>query len=181
VNGQPRPADQVAQLGEAAKKAVGIDLARGDQFEISSAVFARPEEPKVVERTFLPKGLKTWQIAAALLLLLLVALVVQRRRRQLAAARESEATDIELLRPGAKVGDIEAQLGEVGLGGADALSANAPPPVLVDPAVAARDRARELAQNDPVRATQILRAWMNGDAEAAQAAAPQTQRAGENG
>jgi flagellar M-ring protein FliF len=110
-----------------------------------------------------------------------LALLVQRRRRQLAIAREAEATDIELLRPGAKVGDIEAQLGEVGLGGVDALSANAPPPVLVDPAVAARDRARELAQNDPVRATQILRAWMNGDAEAAQAAAPQTQRAGENG
>ncbi|MFM2153998.1 MAG: hypothetical protein RL199_2433, partial [Pseudomonadota bacterium] len=180
-DGKPLPAEEVTQLGETAKKAVGIDLARGDQFEISSAVFARPEEPKVVERTFLPKGLKAWQIAAAVLLIVLVALLMQRRRRQVAAARESEATDIELLRPGAKVGDIEAQLGEVGLGGADALTANAPPPVLVDPAVAARDRARELAQNDPVRATQILRAWMNGDAEAAQATAPQTQRAGENG
>jgi hypothetical protein len=62
--------------------------------------------------------------------------------------------------PGARVAEIEAALAR----GAAGLPPGAGRPALQDPAVALRDRARELAAKDPTRAAHILKAWMAHEA-----------------
>ena len=64
-----------------------------------------------------------------------------------------------VLKPGARVADIEAQLAQA----AGELPAHQLPPGLPDPNLATRDRARELASQDPVRAAHLLKAWIQGD------------------
>jgi flagellar M-ring protein FliF len=162
VDGKPRAAAELARLGELAKRAVGLDEGRGDQFEITSAIFARSiEEPSAAAKGFEPKA---WHIAAAgaaLLLLALggaaVAIALRRRTRALANGQEAEL----ILKPGATVAEIEAAHA-----GAAAKELPPPPPIPAgDPAVVLRDRARELALADPVRAAHLLRAWMAADSE----------------
>ncbi len=161
VDGKPRAAAELARLGELAKRAVGLDEARGDQFEITSATFARStEEPAAAA----PKGfeLKPWYVAVAataLLLLLGGAFMVATRRRAQALARAHE--DDVVLKPGSTVAEIEAARSGVPI----VQLPPAPPIPAGDPAVALRDRARELALADPARAAHLLRAWLASDDE----------------
>ncbi|MEW6433338.1 MAG: flagellar basal-body MS-ring/collar protein FliF [Myxococcota bacterium] len=158
VDGKPRPEAEVQRLGELVRRAVGYDEQRGDQLEIRSAVFSRSTEEPVAEA---PAGqpLPTWGWAAigggALLLLALLAFALLRRR-----AAEPKPL---VLRPGARVADLEAPAEAVD-GEAkpqSALPPVEPPKALADSTEALRERARELARTDPVRAAHLLRAWLN--------------------
>ncbi|MGC4120525.1 MAG: flagellar basal-body MS-ring/collar protein FliF [Myxococcales bacterium] len=166
ADGKPREAEEVARLGELAKKAVGLDTARGDQFEISSAVFAKAGDPAPASEPAAGFTPKPWHYAvgAGALLALLAAVFLLRSRSAPAAAHP-----VELLPPGAKVADLLA--GRVGpaaaaaatapqVGGADAPSLPPAKPQSLP------DMARELAAKDPARAAHLLRAWMEKELSA---------------
>jgi len=153
VGGKPRPDAEVQRLGELARRAVGFDPARGDVFDISSAPFARSEEPAAAAAVPTGAASRNWMYgagaAAAVALLLLVATLGRGRR----------AVPVPALPTGARIAEIEAGL-------AAAAPTLAPPPgmpQLADPSVALRDRARDLAAKDPARAAHILKAWMMTD------------------
>lgn len=162
VDGKPRADDEVARLGALAQRAVGLDPKRGDQLEITSVNFARsgdeaaPEEAKP-DGQAIPRDLLVYGAAGlgGLAVLGLGAWAVLRLRRKRVARQPSSST-LELLRE-----DANAELGAASTGIQQALP---------DPAIAVRERARELASVDPVRAAHLLRAWIQADLEQQQEA-----------
>jgi hypothetical protein len=68
-----------------------------------------------------------------------------------------------MLKPGARVGELEAMMDQAALGPIRPAAAGTP--ALADPNAAVRDRARDLARTDPARAAHLLRAWINSDSE----------------
>jgi len=151
---KPRPQGELDKLSELAKRAVGFDAARGDEFDLTSAPFTRSEEV-AGEVAPPPVAQKPWLVWAAAgggaLLLALVGFLAMRK------GGASSGQNLPLLTPGASVAQIEAAL---------AREAGLPPPgvmarpALQDPVAGLRERARELAQKDPTRAAHILKAWM---------------------
>jgi flagellar M-ring protein FliF len=168
VNGQPRPAAELARLGELAKRAVGFDADRGDTFDLSSSPFARSEDAggDAAPAPAAPQA-RPWTTYAtagggALLVLAVLAFALRGRRGAPAGAELP-------LTPGSRVAEIEAALARE----AAALPGGTPRPALADPSASLRDRARDLATKDPTRAAHILKAWMAQ--EAASPAAPRTR------
>ena len=169
VNGQPRPQAELDKLGELARRAVGYDQARGDEFDITSAPFTKSEEPAAQAAPPAPAGRPWWlwpAVGGGVLLLLLVGFLALRRSP---GSRSQAQADLALLTPGASVAMIEAALARE----AAQLPATAQPrAALVDPAQSLRDRARELATKDPTRAAHILRAWMAQEQQRAASRSP---------
>ena len=160
VDGKPRPEPEILRLGELAKRAAGFDAERGDQFEISSAPFSRsadegPSAP--LPSAWTPE--RVLSLAGPVLgaVVLLAAFFALLRRRP-----APHAAALELLRPGARVAEIEAARAmRSGLPGGTA----SVPALPGDPNLVLRDRARDLAAQDPTRAVHLLRAWMQRDTE----------------
>jgi len=160
VGGKPRTEAEVARLGELARRAVGIDAARGDVLEISSQTFARPgEEPALPAVASLPaiEKIRAYGPFAIGGVIALAVLVFALRGRP----RQAPEKNPLILRPGARVADIEATLAAA----AGDLTPRAATPSLPDPNLQTRDRARELATQDPVRAAHLLKSWIRGDLE----------------
>ena len=162
-DGQPRPKAELDRLGELARKAVGFDAARGDEFDITSAPFTRSEDPKV-EPPPEPGPVKPWMTWAAaafgVLVLLGLAFLVLRGKK---GGRSSNAPRPRPADPGRQRGPARGRPGPRRRSAAAAVAAlsEAPTrPALADPAAALRERARELAMKDPTRAAHILRAWV---------------------
>ncbi len=164
AGGKPRPDAEVARLGELAKRAVGFDAARGDVLEISSSTFVKPGEepppPAPVAPPMIDKA-RQWAPYAVGAVLLLAALITAMRRGGAAAP---QVISPSVLKPGARVADIEAQL-------AQAAGELPPPPQaapigLPDPNIATQTKAREIATTDPARAAHLLKAWIQSDMEA---------------
>lgn len=162
VDGLPRDDAEVARLGALAQKAVGLDPGRGDQFEITSVAFAggRSAEADVpVEAPALFASLPGEAMPLALLAVaaLAVAIGVAAAIRALRRGRTKHKPTgaLEALRT-----DTAAALAQ-----ASEIPFEAPA-ALADPAIAVRDRARELAALDPARAAHLLRAWLAADVEA---------------
>jgi flagellar M-ring protein FliF len=158
VNGQPRPAAELARLSELAKRAVGFDGERGDTFDLSSSPFARSEDGPAEAApppASAPRAFTTWAAAGggALALLALLAFALRGRRGAPAGGQLP-------ITPGARVAEIEAALARE----ATAIPPAAARPALGDPNAALRDRARDLATKDPTRAAHILKAWMAQEA-----------------
>jgi flagellar M-ring protein FliF len=165
IDGKPRSDAEVARLGELARSAVGINQARGDVFNISSSVFSRSsEEASAAEPTpaAIPKNYLYGGAGAGALLIAVLVVMLARR------GRAGDATDADLLRPGAKVAELESPA--TGTVAALPPKLEEPAKAPVDPALAFRDRAQQLAKADPVRAAHLLRAWIASDGEAREAA-----------
>lgn len=156
LNGQPRPQAELDKLGELARRAVGFDEARGDEFDLTSAPFTRSEEAAGEAAPAAVAARPWWFWAAAgggaVLLLAVLGLLALRKKRP-----TQDTSDLQFLTPGASVAQIEAALAREA-----ALPPSTVPPraALVDPTQSLRDRARELATKDPTRAAHILKAWM---------------------
>lgn len=157
--GKPLAEAEMKRLEALAKGAVGFDAARGDQFQISAAAFARPPEdaakPSLLDS---PRIMRIAQIVGGVVLLLIALLAVSKMR-----ATANSAPGMAMLKPGARVGELEAMMDQAALGPMRPAAAGAP--ALADPNAAVRDRARELARTDPARAAHLLRAWINSDSE----------------
>lgn len=159
VEGKARAAEEVARLGELARKAVGFDEARGDQFEITSQVFGRSADVPETKVATTP----VWVYAAVGGgVLLVVALAFFLARRSAKAKAESESALV--LQPGATVASLEAQ--QKALDGEVPEEPKKPePPLLVDPMQSLKDKARALVREDPERAVMLVRAWLSADLE----------------
>jgi flagellar M-ring protein FliF len=162
AGGKPRPEAELRRLGELAKHAVGFDAERGDRFDISSAPFT-PEAMGNVPELPLPiwerPAVKFGAMGGLALLVIVVGLIFALkggRKRQVAGG-------LAMLKPGAKVGELEAALkrGELAVAaGAKDLAGKSG---LESANVQAR--ARELTEADPNRAAHLLRAWIASDME----------------
>ncbi|MCG5054394.1 MAG: flagellar M-ring protein FliF [Myxococcales bacterium] len=162
VDGKPRSAEDVARLGELAKSAVGFDAARGDQFQISSTVFAQPGGTNAAAAPHFfatPAARYGGMAAAALLVGLIVVAFVLRRKK----ARAEVEKEVALLKPGSSVAELERAIADAQP--TEALEGMPERPALADPNVVTRDRARELAMQDPERAARLLKAWIQTDIE----------------
>lgn len=166
-DGKPRPDAEVTRLGELARRAVGLDASRGDQLDISSAVFTHADDAAVAAPPVAELPKVAVLVGAGLGLLLLLAGIAFFALRKKGPAKP--ATAPLKLRPGMQVAEIEAE---------ESRRAAAPPsePVveraaLPDPAIALRERARAIAATDPARTAHLLRAWINGDVQEAKEAA----------
>lgn len=144
-DGKPRVEAEVRRWADLAKNAIGFDVQRGDTFEISSALFNRPDESKITmpiwDRTDL------WRIGKMILWAILATmgmLLVFRVYRRATSA-------LSMIQPGARVGEVQALLGraEGSIKNADGL--------------VVREQARELSRTDPNRAAHLLRAWVESD------------------
>jgi len=141
---------------------VGFDASRGDQFQLSSSAFSKPAEEPEAKLSFLdsPRIMRIAQLLGGVILLIIAALAVGKMR----ALASSPAPGMAMLRPGARVGELEAMMGP------DLSSPGLRPAAVsgqgqLDPNVGVRDRARELARTDPARAAHLLKAWINTDSE----------------
>jgi len=164
--GAPRGVEEMSRLTELARRAVGFDEARGDRLELVSNTFMAAA---VVDEKSEPVAPTPWVwIAAAgagvlLVVGLLVALVLVARRRP----RDLERPlPLSLLAPGMRVSDIAAELdGEPAAALATAPLEAAPTTeaevVLTDDQL--REKARQLARDDPQRAVYLLRAWLTAE------------------
>jgi len=158
VGGKARAVDEMTRLGELARKAVGFDESRGDQFEMTSQVFGHSPDvadAKPVEKT------PVWiyvAIGAGVLAALGVAVALGRRGKRV--------QDL-VLQPGATVASLEARAnGTAAVDAAGNLLPEAPkPPLLIDPIADIRERARALVRADPERAVVLIRAWLDQDLE----------------
>ena len=162
VNGKPRPAQEVARLGELAKIAVGFNAARGDQFQISSELFAATSAAAATSQInfFTTPAAKIGAGAAGALLLAVAAMMFMLRRKK---AQASLKKDVALMRPGTSVAELERAIDD-----AQQLPGTVVPierVALGDPNIIIRDRARELAMQDPQRAAGLLKAWIQEDLE----------------
>ena len=163
IDGKPRKAEDVARMGELARKAVGFDENRGDQFEITSEAFGKV--PELADAKLEGAKLPTWQygVAAAGLIILLALVFLVARRGKKAQAHGADL----VLQPGDKVGDLEARAAAIDGNGQEIknLPELPKPPVLVDPLAEVRERARAMVRHDPERAVLLMKAWLQQDLE----------------
>lgn len=160
VDGKPRADADLARLTELARKAVGYDEARGDQFEMTSQVFGRSPEVADVKA---PEKTPIWlylAIGAGLLAAIGVAVALGRRGKK---GLEPEL----VLQPGQTVAALEAKQKEIdGVATEDKPKLEEPKaPLLVDPIAELREKARALVREDPERAVVLVRAWLSTDLE----------------
>jgi flagellar M-ring protein FliF len=156
-----RSAADLKRLGELARRAVGFDEARGDRLELSSEPFTKTPEAPVAAAPLWARPEVLRLGGAALVVLLVLAFVGARLfgRRPAAAT----AAEVALLKPGARVGDVQAALA------AEAKKDAPPLPPMPDAEAIVRDRARQLTQANPSRAAHLLRAWVASDQETEEA------------
>ena len=136
-------------------------MSRGDQFQISASAFNHASEPPESRPSLLdsPRIMRIAQLLGGVILLIIAAIALGRMRGLASATRASHTA---MLQPGARVGELEAMMDQ------NALPAMRPAAVAagqIDPNIGVRDRARELARNDPARAAHLLKAWINTDSE----------------
>jgi flagellar M-ring protein FliF len=159
VGGKPRAADEMARFAELARKAAGVDDARGDQMEISSQVFARSTDMPEVKAPV--ATVAAWiyaAVGAGVLLLVVLAFVLARR-----ASKAQAVTAQLVLSPGSTVASLEAK--QNAIDGVVTEIKKPATPLLVDPMAELREKARALVREDPERAVMLVRAWLSADLE----------------
>jgi flagellar M-ring protein FliF len=163
--GKTRPEAEMKRIEALAKSAVGFDAARGDQFQLTAQAFSRPAEDEADKPSLLdsPRIMRIAQLVGGVILLLIAAMLVSKMR-----AAASSPPGVALLKPGAKVHELEAMMDKNG-GAMAALPPARPEAVAalapVDPNAMVRDRARDLARQDPARAATLLKAWISADSD----------------
>jgi flagellar M-ring protein FliF len=158
--GKLRPEPELRRLGELAKHALGFDAERGDRFDISSAPFtaeAMGNVPEVPVPVWERPAVKYGAIGGLALLAIVVGLIFALKGR-----KRQDAGSMALLKPGAKVGELEAVMkrSELAAAGAKDVAGTTG----LEPANV-QARARELTEADPTRAAHLLRAWIASDVE----------------
>jgi flagellar M-ring protein FliF len=148
----PRSKDEVAELEEIIKRAVGFHADRGDTVRVASSRFAKVPGADELTATPTVPGWMRWApfAAAALGLVALAAVVLVWRQKKKKKQRQKELAEKALAAPAFTAA----------LAGGEAPSAR-----LLEEAVAnavdMRARALELASKDPATAAIVLRKWLN--------------------
>lgn len=145
----------LAGLEQIVQQAVGFNKDRGDIVTLKTVRFAQDLSPQMPSSTLFGRALQnrtTWLVAGAAVVLALFAILLVRRRRAVAdAAVITHPTSVKELEAGAEVehedddGDDQDDLREI-----------------AETSMQARQLAMAAADQDAVRAAQVLRAWMSG-------------------
>jgi flagellar M-ring protein FliF len=163
-----RSPEELARLGELARRAVGFDVDRGDLIEVSSLAFA-PGALEGGDIESVATGSKLVQNAvpiAAAVLLLAAAVAVALWFRRRAAARADTLQEIEVLSRGGSVAALEAAMVRPNASAIrNELEAQAPlvVPTAESAEAALLARAKDLARTEPLRAAHLVRAWLESD------------------
>jgi len=156
----PRSKEELDRLGALVKGTVGFDATRGDVIQIESAQFASTDvaipEPKVEPKLF-KKPIHLWIAvgAGALVAIALVVLVWKKSRKKTAVEKNAE------LPAGETVAQLEGQTVSPALPRARNADADI-----------VRDKALEVALQDPATAAVILREWLNAPSATPAGASP---------
>ena len=170
-DGKVRGEAELKRLESLAKGAVGFDAARGDQFQISSSPFNRAEQAEAEKTSIFdsPRIMRIAQLIGGVILLIIAALAISKMRALAGGpARPALAVGpagVAMLRPGARVGELEAMMSSETRAlppSSTAALTGAP----ADPNLVVRERARDVARQDPARAAHLLKAWIDSDSEA---------------
>ncbi|HEY5281798.1 MAG TPA: flagellar basal-body MS-ring/collar protein FliF [Polyangia bacterium] len=148
VDGKPRGDAEVRRFSDLAKHAIGFDEKRGDVLDISSSVFSKPDESGVTIPLW--DRADIWRLGRIIMWGILATfgmLLVFRLYRRATSA-------LDFIKPGARVGDVQALLGRADAGIPSMQRADG---------LVMRDQARELSRTDPGRAANLLRAWVDSD------------------
>jgi flagellar M-ring protein FliF len=168
-DGKMRGEAELKRLESLAKGAVGFDAARGDQFQISSSPFNRAEQAEAEKTSIFdsPRIMRIAQLIGGVILLVIAALAISKMRALAAPARTALTgpAGVAMLRPGARVGELEAMMSPE-TRALPPSSMPALPGAPVDPNLIVRERARDVARQDPARAAHLLKAWIDSDSEA---------------
>jgi flagellar M-ring protein FliF len=170
-DGKVRGEAELKRLESLAKGAVGFDAARGDQFQISSSPFNRAEQAEAEKTSILdsPRIMRIAQLVGGVILLVIAALAISKMRALASGPPRTAAlagpAGVAMLRPGARVGELEAMMSPE-TRALPPSSTPALPGASADPNVAVRERARDVARQDPARAAHLLKAWIDSDSEA---------------
>jgi len=170
-DGKMRGEAELKRLESLAKGAVGFDAARGDQFQISSSPFNRAEQAEAEKTSIFdsPRIMRIAQLIGGVILLIIAALAISKMRALASGPPRNAAlagpAGVAMLRPGARVGELEAMMSPETRAlppSSTAALSGAP----ADPNLAVRERARDVARQDPARAAHLLKAWIDSDSEA---------------
>lgn len=164
----PRTSEQLKRLEALARKAAGLDDARGDGIEIVSVPFVVPaveEAAEIAAETPVAAMPPIWMLAAAagaalLFLGLIVFLVLRRRKKKAAAEEEEEELDAATLPK--TVEELEAELPEDASEDERALVRKPRLDDLEEDATYL-DRACAMATEDPEIAARVLRGWLTSN------------------
>jgi flagellar M-ring protein FliF len=160
---QPRSEQEVKDLTEVVKQAVGFDALRGDTIAVTAARFARPELEVTEPLKALPWYRAPFVLLAAGALLLLILglsiyLVRSRKKREaakaieVATARERELLETSSLRTGEGADSSNPALGNFD---PKLLTGTGPEAIS-----AIRQMALDMAAKDPSSTAVVLRAWL---------------------
>ncbi len=158
VDGKVRTTEEINRLGELARRSVGLDVDRGDQFEISSQLFGHVVEAPAPAVAAVTPAWTYAAIGGAVLLLAIVAFALTRR----SGKARSVAQEL-VLQPGSTVASLEAKRNAID--GVVTELRKDEPPVLTDPLLDIKTRARLMVKADPERAVMLVRAWLSADLE----------------
>jgi flagellar M-ring protein FliF len=160
---EPLPESEVERLTALVREAIGFNAQRGDTLQIISAPFVKPEvvdiDVPVWQQPWVRDLVGSGAVPMALVLVALI-VVFGMVRPAIKAAYPEDPKDL------VKVVPAGAQLSEV-VGDTPALDAPKDQlglPALEAPIDATKlERARMLAQANPMAVANIVRAWMNGE------------------
>lgn len=168
VINKPRTPQELAQIEELVKRAVGFSMERGDSVHVSAASFARLDNDVDLAPDG-PKGWKRWlpHIIAGVALLLVLAVVILVWRGKQRKLREMQHAALVGQTVGASP-ELAAHLSDADGGNTLAdgslasIEGRASSQKLDGPAL--RARALQLAAEDPATAAIIIRKWLNAGA-----------------
>ncbi len=172
---EPRPEQEIKDLTELVKQAVGFDALRGDTITVTTARFQRPDLELDAEATPMVWYREPWMLLAAaglvaFLLVLSGVLVWRSKKKQreplaaVEAARLKEREQAEAMLAGGTLGEngalsLESAFEPKALGGGpDAINK-------------IREKALEIAAKDPSSTAVVLRAWLAEEAQLEEKAA----------
>ena len=160
-----RSPEEVRQLENVVKNAVGFNAERGDSVVVQSAQFTRIEEPlQVTDPRWVTMGRRYWPVALSVAVLLGIAMMVLVWRRSVKKATLPARAQLAAAASGIALPGV-AQPGELGEG--PAVPQLAAPMAL--PFEEVREQALVLAAKDPATAAVVLRQWLSAGTPAAAA------------
>ncbi len=152
----PRSAEEIAELQSVIENAVGFNGARGDRIKIASVPF-RDRPPTGVDAMAIADQLPTWLPYAAgggaLALAILVWLVLSRGKRPASVSGE-------VIQYGTTVEQAQQTVAQLEANPPAAAGGTAAHPALPETTVEVRERVLASANEDPERAAEIIRSWM---------------------
>jgi len=160
----PRSPEEMRNLSNLIKNAVGFSRDRGDQLEISCIPLAAAAEEAELAATPAKKGwqdllMENLQIGIIILLVLGVLMFLWRRRRAQAVQGELEAPGVKELPPTLDAMGLPlpapagVPAGMIGSGTRE--------PIMLPETVQGKDRVGQLLSLDPARAVDVLRLWLH--------------------